>query len=199
MIETYIGSPLILNEISYKFVFGSKSIPNTFYVKLKNADMQKIEENLVHIPGYIYTEKSDVSKSAFDNVTSVLNPVIVLFIFLAVMMASVVLGNLTNLYMLRKKKELTIMRINGFTVAETVAYMMRETIFTTFFGVLTGCMTGYFMSYRILRALEQPYIRLVREISVKAWIIGAGLTVFFVVCVNLAVLAKIRKFRLADL
>ena len=199
VIETYIGSPLILNEISYKFVFGSKSIPNTFYVKLKNADMQKIEENLVHIPGYIYTEKSDVSKSAFDNVTSVLNPVIVLFIFLAVMMASVVLGNLTNLYMLRKKKELTIMRINGFTVAETVAYMMRETIFTTFFGVLTGCMTGYFMSYRILRALEQPYIRLVREISVKAWIIGAGLTVFFVVCVNLAVLAKIRKFRLADL
>ena len=199
VVETYIGSPLILNDASFQKVFGSRSVPNTFYVKTGNADVQRIKEELTKIPGYISTEKSDVSKSAFDNVTSVLNVVIVLFIFLAVLMAAVVLGNLTNLYMLRKKRELTIMRINGFTVKETIGYMMRETIFTTLFGILTGCMSGYLMSYRILRALEQPYIHLVRDISIKAWIIGAGLTVFFVVTVNLVVLGKIKKLRLSDL
>ena len=199
VVETYIGSPLILNEASFQKVFGSKSVPNTFYVKTENANVQRIREELVKIPGYISTEQSDVSKSAFDNVTSVLNVVIVLFIFLAVLMAAVVLGNLTNLYLLRKKRELTIMRINGFTVKETIGYMMRETIFTTFFGIVTGCIIGYLMSYRILRALEQPYIHLVRDISIIAWMIGAGLTVLFVVTVNLVVFEKIKKFRLSDL
>ena len=199
VVETYIGSPLILNEASFQKVFGSKSVPNTFYVKTENANVQRIREELVKIPGYISTEQSDVSKSAFDNVTSVLNVVIVLFIFLAVLMAAVVLGNLTNLYLLRKKRELTIMRINGFTVKETIGYMMRETIFTTFFGIVIGCIIGYLMSYRILRALEQPYIHLVRDISIIAWMIGAGLTVLFVVTVNLVVFEKIKKFRLSDL
>jgi ABC-type antimicrobial peptide transport system permease subunit len=68
--------------------------------------------------------------------------VVALFIFMAAVMAGVVLMNLTNIYFLQKKQELTIMRINGFTVREVIGYMLRETVVTTLVGIVCGIGAG---------------------------------------------------------
>ena len=197
--ENYIGTPLVMSEKCYDRLFIGQRIPNTFYLKTENADAEKLESELLKNPGYNNTVKAEESRSLFDSATTVINIVIVLFIFLSVLMAAVVLVNLTNMYLLQKKSEITIMRINGFTVSETIGYMMRETILTTITGIVLGCATGYFLSYRILCALEQPYIHLIKEPGIAAWLIGAGMTAVFVLLVNLFVLGKIRNFKLSDI
>ena len=197
--ETYIGTPLVMSDVCYDNLFGGGRKPNTFYVNIGNADKEKLEKELLDNPAYNETLQADESRSLFDSATTVINMVIVLFIFLAVLMAGVVLANLTNMYLLQKKKELTIMRINGFTVGETIGYMMREAVITTFIGIVMGCLIGYFMAYRILCALEQPYIHLVKEPSILAWIIGAGITILFTSVVYLAVLIKIKTLKLSDI
>ncbi|MCR4648491.1 MAG: ABC transporter permease [Lachnospiraceae bacterium] len=197
--ETYIGTQLIMSDVCYDNLFAGRRVPNTFYVKTENANRDKLDKELWDNPGYNDTIKADEAKSLFDSATAVINAVIVLFIFLSVLMAGVVLVNLTNMYLLQKKKELTVMRINGFMVGETIGYMMREAVLTTACGIILGCATGYYMGYRMLKALEQPYVFLVKEPSFWAWIIGFFITVFFTSVVYFAILRKIKKLSLSDI
>ena len=126
------------------------------------------------------------------------NEFVVLFIFMGAVMAGVVLMNLTNMYVLQKKRELTIMRVNGFTTRETVRYLLRETYVTTGLGILLGLGIGSGIGYIILRSLEQPFAQFVRSLSMPAWIVGAGLTLLFTVIVNLIALRPVKKLRLTD-
>jgi len=110
----------------------------------------------------------------------------------------VVLMNLTNIYILQKKRELTVMRINGFTTKEVIAYVTRETVFTTILGILLGFAVGSLVGYRIIRALEQSFIQLERGVCYAAWGYAAIMTLFFTVIVNIVALRKVKNLKLTD-
>ena len=141
---------------------------------------------------------ADAFRQLFQSATSVMNAVVLLFIFMAAVMAGVVLMNLTNIYILQQKRELTVMRINGFTTKETIAYVTRETIATTALGIVLGIGLGALLGYAIVRALEPPLIQFDRSVSVVAWLIGVGMTVFFTAVVNAVALRKVKHLKLTD-
>ena len=117
---------------------------------------------------------------------------------MAAVMAGVVLLNLTNIYILQKKRELTVMRINGFTTKEVIAYVTRETVITTILGIILGLIFGSAFGYRIVRALEQSFYRLERSICFSGWLYAAIMTVFFTVIVNIIALRKVKDLKLTD-
>ena len=135
----------------------------------------------------------------FDAATSVINAIVILFIFMAAVMAGVVLTNLTNIYIMQKKRELTIMRINGFTVKETIGYCTRETVLTTITGIVLGIALGAGIAYRIVRSMEQAFIRFDRSVSLTAWLFGALITALFAIIINMIVLRKVKNLKLTDL
>ena len=113
-------------------------------------------------------------------------------------MAGVVVTNLTNTYILQKKPELTIMRINGFTVREVIGYVLQETVITTLLGILLGIAMGAVFSYRIIRTIETAFIQYNRDVSFVAWAFGAVITVFFTVVINVIVLRQVKRLKLTD-
>ena len=117
---------------------------------------------------------------------------------MAVLMAGVVLLNLTNMYILQKKTELTIMRINGFTVKETIGYVIRETIITTVLGIIFGLAMGSALAYWIIRTTEEPFFQLVRQINFTSWAVGIIMTIVLTVLVNLIALKPVRNLKLTD-
>ena len=123
---------------------------------------------------------------------------VVLFIVLAAIMAGVVLTNLTNICIMQKKRELVVMRINGFTVKEVIGYVLRETIVTTIAGIVLGIALGSGIAYRIVRSMEQAFIRFDRSVSPLAWLYGALITVLFTVIINVIVLRKVKHLKLTD-
>ena len=135
----------------------------------------------------------------FDAATSVINAIVILFIFMAAVMAGVVLTNLTNIYIMQKKRELTIMRINGFTVKEVIGYCTRETVLTTLTGIVLGIALGAGIAYRIVRSMEQAFLRFDRSVSLKAWLFGALITALFAIIINVIVLRKVKNLKLTDL
>ena len=94
-----------------------------------------------------------------------------LSIFMAAVMAGVVLPNLTNTYILQKKRELTIMRINGFSVREVIGYVTRETAF----------------------------VQYNRRVSLPAWAFGAVITALFTIIINAIVLRRVKHLKLTDI
>ena len=196
--EHYIGRPMFISPACFEQVFGEAAVPNAFFVRLNGADADTLEASLREVGGFSGITPSDSGRTMFDASTGVINMLVALFVFMAAVMAGVVLMNLTNIYVLQKKRELTIMRVNGFTVKEVVGYMLRETILTTALGVLLGMAVGSGIAYRICRTLDQPFLQLLRTPSVPAWLVGAALTLFFTALVNIIALRPVKHLKLTD-
>ena len=201
--ENYIGAPIVMSREYYSKVVDPEFgvLDNVMYIRLNGKELAELEQYIKtneDIWGFESLTSADEDRHIFDASTSVINAIVALLIFMAALMAGVVLMNLTNIYYLQKKRELTIMRVNGFTVREVIAYMTRETVLTTILGILLGIGEGSAVAYRIVRTMEQPVIQLDRSVSYMAWIMGAVITLAFTVLVNCAVLRKVRKLKLTD-
>lgn len=196
--EHYVGRPMVMSPACYERLFGEACTPNAFFVRLGGASASALEEQLRSVEGFASITSADSGKAVFEASTGVLNTLVALFIFMAAVMAGVVLMNLTSIYVLQKKRELTIMRINGFTVKEVVGYMLRETVLTTTLGILIGMAAGSAIAYKIIRTLEQVFLQFDRGLSVPAWMIGAAMTVLFTVLVNMVALRPVKRLKLTD-
>lgn len=196
--ENYIGRNLVMSPGYYEALFGEPPKYNVFFLRFGDVAPERLLSELKELSGFADYAPSDEGKAMFQASTSVINAVVGLFILMAAVMAGVVLMNLTNIYILQKKRELTVMRINGFTTKEVIAYVSRETVFTTILGILLGLAAGSFVSYRIVRALEQSFVQFERGICFPAWLYAAAITVFFAVIVNVIVLRKVKNLKLTD-
>lgn len=197
--DNYIGRVMVMSREYYRELFGEECVPNQLYIRLNGADEAKLQADLMEIRGFDSYGRSDSDKALFASTSTLVVAIVALFIFMAAVMAGVVLTNLTNTYILQKKLELTVMRINGFTVREVIRYVTRETVFTTAVGVISGIVLGAVIAYRITRSLETAFVQYNRSVSLPAWLFGAVITVFFTLAINVIVLRQVKRLKLTDL
>ena len=121
-----------------------------------------------------------------------------LFIFIAAMMAYFILLNLVNMFINKKKRELTIMRVNGFTVREVKRYVSLELIVSTIIGILIGWGAGSLLGYRIIMLLENDFLHFLRGIQWDSWVYAALITALFSVVIGAIAMKKIKNLKLID-
>ena len=124
---------------------------------------------------------------------------IILMIVLAAIMAYFILTNLTGSYMIHKKKELTIMRVNGFTVKECTRYAATELIISTVIGIVVGAVAGGVLGYVIIRTVEQSFLQMVRTLDWRSVVLSALITAIFSLVVNALSLRVIKDLKLTDI
>lgn len=197
--ENYIGRSIVISPDYYKQVFGDDVTYNNYFVRLNMANATDLEKQLKKVDGFEGIAPYDDDRSTVEASNSTVDSVVVLFIAIAAIMALVVQLNLTNMYINGKKRELIIMRINGFTVREVKQYVIRETVFTTILGILFGFAVGSAIAYRIIRILEQAFFQFDRRVNFISWIVAAALTVVFTVIVNAIALRKTKDLKLTDI
>jgi ABC-type antimicrobial peptide transport system permease subunit len=100
--------------------------------------------------------------------------------------------------MLHKKKELTVMRVNGFTTKECVRYAASELIITTVLGILLGVPLGAQIGYRVIRLTEQSFLQMDRTLDIRSVIFSALITAVFALIINGRALSRIRDLKLSD-
>ena len=196
--ENYLGRTMAMSSGYYETLCGKQPDFNAFFVRFGDVDREALLSELDETLGFVEYTPSDEGKAMFEAATSVINAVVALFILMAAVMAGVVLLNLTNIYILQKKRELTVMRVNGFTTREVISYVTRETVITTILGIVLGLAAGSVIGYRIVRALEQSFFRLERGVCFPGWLYAAAMTVFFTVVVNVIALRKVKDLKLTD-
>lgn len=196
--DNYIGRIMLMSPACYRSLTGEDCRTNAFYFRLNGADDTALLDSLRQIEGFASYKPSDADKSLFASSSALVTAIVALFIFMAAVMAGVVLTNLTNIYILQKKRELTIMRINGFTVREVIGYVSRETVVTTLLGIVFGIAMGAGVAYNITRSMESVFIQYDRSVSPVAWLYGAAITTVFALIINALVLRKVRDLRLTD-
>lgn len=197
--NNYFGRESFMSDGCFRNLYGKDAEVNAYLIRADGAPLDPMLEALSTVKGFESYQRSDTFMDLFNSATGVLNMIVLLFIFIAAIMAGVVLMNLTNIYIMQKMRELTIMRINGFTTKEVIGYCSRETVVTTAAGILLGVALGAGIGYNIVLSLEQSFMQFDRRVSVGAWLVGALMTTVFTVIVNLIALKKVKKLKLTDL
>ena len=103
------------------------------------------------------------------------------------------------MYILQKKRELTIMRVNGFSLFQTINYVARELVICTVIGIIIGLLCGDRLGRLVLGLCESDQLTFDKTIQWEAWLFAALLTLFFTILISAPVFAKIRKLDLSDL
>ena len=196
--NNYMGRNMIMNEASYEKYFGEKPVMNTYFLYLNGADKDKLVEKLNQVKGYESLSPAAEDKGKLELVTNVFNKVAILLLVIAGLMAYFILLNITKMYVNQKTRELTIMRINGFTVKEVKRYLNTETIITSIIGILLGIGVGALMGYIVIRFIEMPHAQFVRTPYVLGWLISAAITAVFSIVINAFGTRKVKDLKLTD-
>jgi len=197
--ENYIGWYMFMTPSSYENVFEEAPQMNMYMAKLNGADTNALVNELKETEGF--KEYSDIAyvRESCDEIASVLNSVSLICIIMSAMMAYFILLNLVSMYVHQKKKELIVMRINGFTLKEVINYMAREFFVSTAIGIVFGIASGALLGLRVVKLLESDMIRFDHTIQWSGWVFSIIITMIFVVLVCIPAFRRIKHLRLADI
>ena len=197
--ENYLGSTVIISAKSYENIMCKDVEYNSLLVKHENVDRDALSEKLKDIKGFEAINRSDRLRQVFNSYSDLLIIMVFILIGAAAAMSAVILTNLVNICILQKKRELTIMRVNGFTTKEVKNYVSREAIFTTAAGVILGTLAGILQMFQIMPALGKSYTQFVMTPNIAAIIIAAAMTALFTVVIYRVTLRKVKDLKLTDI
>jgi len=180
-----------VNPDYYESCLGEKIDECVFY--LQNPP-QSLTDKAKQLDGFLSVSAlSDDFRS-----TSSLTIVILVCLTLSAVMAVLVLMNQGATYINRKSRELAVMRVNGFTLSQTRAYVYKDNIVLTVVGLILGCAAGCGLSYVIVRFLEVDASRYVRDPNPVSCVLACVVGAMFALIVNLVTLRRVNHLNLTN-
>ena len=196
--QNYVGRIMVTSPEGYRNIFGEDPEYNCYYVKANGADVAKLESDLLAVTEDVSFAEAREFATKFEAVSFLYNIIVYLSTGIAILMSFMILTNLANIFLNRKKTELTVMRINGFSIKQTRGYLAKETVVTTAIGVVLGVLLGAVGAPVIIKMVEQPDLQFIRTFHIFAWIAAVVLVVIFSVIINTLVFRKVKNLNLRD-
>ena len=196
--QNYVGRLIVTSPEGYSSIFGEDAPDNCYLVRLNGTDLDKFEKDLLAAKDDVSFEVASEFVKKFESASLLYDLIVIVTTGIAILMSFMILSNLANIFLNRKKTELTVMRINGFSVKQTKGYLVRETVITTAIGVVLGVLAGAFGAPLIIRAMEQPDLQFARTFHVWAWVIAVALEVIFAIVIYSFVFRKVKKLNFRD-
>ena len=197
--EFYMGKNIIMSPGAYEKVFSEKYSPNSLLLKHPGTDREALKEELKSVPGFDSITRSDPLKAIYDGYSDLLGYMMAIMATAAGLMSAVIITNLINIYILQKKRELTVMRINGFTTKEVKSYVSREAIFTTAVGSVIGIVVAILLARAIIPALGKSYSQFILTPNIWAILISVAITSLFTLIIYKIALRKVKNLKLTDM
>ena len=189
----YLGRMAVCSEAAHRKIFGKAPVDNCYYVLLDGYDRAAFESMLKDLSGGFVAEASNYYMTQLRGTLMLYNIIVVISIGIAVIMSFIILTNLASIFLNRKKKELIVMRINGFSIRETINYLVKETVVTSLGGLILGVIVGALMSPIFIGIIEPPDCTYIRSTHWNAWLIAFIVEGIFTIIINGTVFRRVRK------
>ena len=176
----------------YNYLFCS--IKDDFTAENKAA----LEKQIGEINGVNGTVYTTVVIDNFNNIIDVLTIVTLILIFAAITLAFVVLYNLNNININERIKELATLKVLGFYDDEVSAYIYRENVILTFFGIIIGLVAGIFLNFAVVGVVDIDTVTFSTDLKWWSFVLAAFCTVLFAVIVNVMMHKKLKKISMVE-
>lgn len=177
--EMYMGHYVFMNQSTYRKDFKQNSKVNAHLVELKddsNKNVQKMSAKLMKNDTVVGIVQNNELKSTVDTFLHGINSVMVILIFCAIMLAVVVIYNLTNINISERIRELSTIKVLGFYDREVTFYIYRETVFLSFIGILCGYALGAYLHHFIITSLMPDNVMCNPNLLWSNYLLSAAIT-----------------------
>ncbi|WP_086347761.1 ABC transporter permease [Candidatus Enterococcus clewellii] len=199
--EMYMGHYIFMGSTAYAEAFERELNTNGKLMTLddrsaSNSDQMATE--LMDIDGVKGVVQSKELSGKIAAVMDGLNSVIVVLIVCAILLAVVVIYNLTNINVSERIRELSTIKVLGFYDKEVTLYIYRETIILSIFGTLVGYVLGFFLHSFIMVSLPPDEAMFNPELMGMNFILSAVITLAITFIIMGVMHRKIKSVNMLD-
>ena len=199
--ENYVFHYIYITEACYESLFGQTSEINSLmvtYTEDTEENSDAVAEQLIPLSGVSSVSRIENTKNTFIDGMKGVDYAVVVITVSAAALAFVVLYNLTNINITERMRELATLKVLGFYTGELNAYIYRENIFLTIFGILLGLVLGKFLHQWLIITVEIDMVMFGRDAGVMSYVYAAALTALFSFLVNVFSRGKLKKIDMVE-
>ena len=172
--EHYVGHFVYMNQATYEEIYGQAPKMNTYLVQLKD----KSEVNTERVAGEFMDQAavSGLVQNAstiqlFESFANSLNHTMAILVLVSVLLAIVILYNLTNINVAERIRELSTIKVLGFHNKEVTLYIYRETIILSLIGMIVGLVSGFYLHQFLIQMIAPGTFRFQPKVGWEVYLI----------------------------
>lgn len=172
--EHYVGHFVYMNQATYEEIYGQAPKMNTYLVQLKD----KSEANTETVAGEFMDQAavSGLVQNAstiqlFESFANSLNHTMAILVLVSVLLAIVILYNLTNINVAERIRELSTIKVLGFHNKEVTLYIYRETIILSLVGMILGLVSGFYLHQFLIQMIAPGTFRFQPKVGWEVYLI----------------------------
>ena len=172
--DHYVGHFVYMNQKTYEAIYGQAAKMNTYLVQLKD----KSEGNTERVAGE-FMEQAAVNGlvqntstiQLFESFANSLNHTMAILVLISVLLAIVILYNLTNINVAERIRELSTIKVLGFHNKEVTLYIYRETIILSLIGMIVGLVSGFYLHQFLIQMIAPGTFRFQPKVGWEVYLI----------------------------
>lgn len=200
--ENYVGTTIYIAPTIFAKISSSPVMYETLFIQapdLKPSEQQQnIASELHSCDDVSLVAFSDETISLYRNMISVVDYVVAVLIISAVLLAFIVLYNLTNINIEERLREIASLKVLGFTKREIYAYIFREVFLLSLLGDVFGLGVGVYLERFVVATAEVDYVMFSRTIHLESFVIAFVLTLVFTGLILLVMTPKLNRIDMVE-
>ena len=199
--EMYMSHFIFMNEANYEKAFGKVSTNNAYLITLNNHSNKEVEDmatqfmDLSSVQGVV---QNTTLKSQVETIVNSLNRVMGILIAVSVLLAIVVLFNLTNINVAERIRELSTIKVLGFYNKEVTMYIYRETIYLSIIGICVGFGLGFLLHSYMANIIPPDAVMFNPAVSWMIYAIPAAIVVVILTTIGYIVNRWLKKVNMLE-
>ena len=156
--ENYVGHFIYMDQTTYQKIYGKKAPENSYLVQLQDPshqEVQAVSRDMMALAAVKGVSQNASMISLFTSVAKSLDKTMMILVVVSILLAIVILYNLTHINVAERIRELSTIKVLGFHNKEVTLYIYRETILLSVIGILLGLGGGYYL-HQFLIAMIAP-------------------------------------------
>ena len=194
--ENYVGHFIYMNQDSYQKIYDQLPESNTYLVSLQDSSQTSVEKQagLVMNQTAVASVFQNASASRlFDSVASSLNQTMTILVLVSVLLAIVILYNLTNINVNERIRELSTIKVLGFHNKEVTFYIYRETMLLSLVGIILGLVSGFYLHQFLIQMISPATILFYPRVAWEVYALPIGAVLLILILLGFFVNHHLRK------
>lgn len=161
VVEMYAGHFVVMSPEVYAKAYGEVPKDNAIFVQFKDKDaasVQKAAADLMALGGVKAVVQNTSMVSRIDTIVGSLSRVMMILTAVSILLAVVILYNLTNINVAERIRELSTIKVLGFLNKEVTMYIYRETILLSIIGIGVGLLFGRVLHRVIIETVAPGFV-----------------------------------------
>lgn len=172
--EHYVGHFVYMNQATYEKIYGQAPKMNTYLVQLKDkseGNTERVAGEFMDLAAVSGLVQNASTIQLFESFANSLNHTMAILVLVSVLLAIVILYNLTNINVAERIRELSTIKVLGFHNKEVTLYIYRETILLSLIGMIVGLVSGFYLHQFLIQMIAPGTFRFQPKVGWEVYLI----------------------------